>query len=73
MLAGLPKTVRFIRGFDGFVTSSVAPMATGWSDPSPGGNHTHWKSTPFHGAQYFDHTGILKVLVACRNAIAPIA
>jgi len=48
--------IRCTRGFDGFVTSSAAPTATGWSDPSPGGNLTRCKSPPFHGAQYFDHT-----------------
>ena len=41
MLAESPKAIRYIRGFDGFVTSSAAPTATGWSDPSPGGNCTH--------------------------------
>ena len=39
--------IRYIKGFDEFVTSSVALIATGWSDPSPGGNLTHWISTPF--------------------------
>ena len=29
------------------------PTATGWSDSSPGGNCTHWKSPPLHGAQFF--------------------
>jgi len=41
MLAGSPKVIRYIRGFDGFVTSSAAPTASGWSDPSPGGIRTH--------------------------------
>ncbi len=41
MLAESPKAIRYIRGFDGFVTSSAAPTATGWSDSSPGGNCTH--------------------------------
>ncbi len=48
------QAIRFTRGFDGFVTSSVAPIATGWSDPLPGGILTHWKSPPFHGAQLPD-------------------
>jgi len=26
----------FLEGFDGFVTSTVAPIATGWSDPLAG-------------------------------------
>jgi hypothetical protein len=56
MFAESPEAIRFTRGFDGFVTSSAAPIATGWSDPSPGGILTRWKSPPFHGAQYFHHT-----------------
>jgi hypothetical protein len=40
MLAGSPKAIRSITGFEGLVTSSAAPIATGWSDPSPGGNLT---------------------------------
>ena len=59
MLAESPKAILFIEGFDGFVTSSAAPIATGWSDPLPGGNCTHWKSPPFHGAQCLDHMIIL--------------
>jgi hypothetical protein len=37
------------RGFNCFVTSTVAPVASGWSI-SPGGTLTHWKAPPFHGA-----------------------
>ena len=56
LLAGPPEAARCTKGFDGFVTSSAAPVATGWSDPSPGGNCTHWKSPPLHGARKIDHT-----------------
>jgi hypothetical protein len=42
-----PEAIRYIKGFDGFVTSSAAPIATGWSDPSPDGICTHWKSPAF--------------------------
>ncbi|MEO2016307.1 MAG: hypothetical protein ABGZ53_18260, partial [Fuerstiella sp.] len=38
---------RYIKGFDEIVTSSASLIATGWSDPSPGGNLTRWISTPF--------------------------
>ena len=31
----------YTRGFDGFVTSTIAPIATGWSDQLPGGIRTH--------------------------------
>ena len=51
LLAESPKAIRYIKGFDGFVTSSTAPTATGWSDPMPGGIRTHWKSPALHGAQ----------------------
>jgi hypothetical protein len=34
---------RFIEGFNRFVTSTVAPVASGWSI-SPGGTLTHWDS-----------------------------
>jgi hypothetical protein len=56
MFAGSPELTRYIRGFDGFVTSSTAPIAAGWSDPSPGGTRTHWMSPPLHGAQFSDTT-----------------
>ena len=35
-----PEETLFTRGFDGFVTSSVAPIATGWNDQLPGGSRT---------------------------------
>ena len=41
VLAGLPKAALQIRGFGRLVTSTTAPMATGWSDQLPGGNYTH--------------------------------
>ena len=39
----------FTEGFNRFVTSTVAPVASGWSS-LPGGTLTHWKAPPFHGA-----------------------
>jgi hypothetical protein len=39
----------FTEGFNRFVTSTVAPVASGWSI-LPGGIFTHWKAPPFHGA-----------------------
>src|SRR5262249_14205473 len=39
----------FTEGFNRFVTSTVAPVASGWSI-SPGGTLTHWKAPPFPGA-----------------------
>jgi len=50
MLAKPPKVALYTEGFDSFVTSTAAPIATGWSDQLPGGNLTHWGSPPFHGA-----------------------
>jgi hypothetical protein len=32
LLAGSPKATLCIEGFGGFVTSTAAPIATGWSD-----------------------------------------
>ena len=32
LLAESPKAARLSEGFDGFVTSTTAPIATGWSD-----------------------------------------
>jgi hypothetical protein len=34
---GIAYTILCIEGFDGFVTSTAAPIATGWSDQLPGG------------------------------------
>ncbi len=31
----------FHEGFDGFVASTAAPLATGWSDPLPGRIYTY--------------------------------
>ncbi len=40
LLAEPPEAARGLEGFDGFVTSTAAPIATGWSDQLPGGNRT---------------------------------
>ncbi len=40
MLAGSPLRPFYTEGFDGFVTSTAAPITTGWSDQLPGGNCT---------------------------------
>ncbi|WP_437222472.1 hypothetical protein SH661x_002795 [Planctomicrobium sp. SH661] len=37
---GIANATLYIEGFDGFVTSTAAPIATGWSDQLPGGNCT---------------------------------
>jgi hypothetical protein len=37
LLAESPYAILSIEGFDGFVTSTAAPIATGWSDYLPGG------------------------------------
>ncbi len=40
-----------LEGSDGFVTSTAAPIASGWSDQTwPGGTCTHWDTVPYHGA-----------------------
>jgi hypothetical protein len=40
---------RLPEGFNHFVSSMIAPVASGWSI-SPGGAYTRWKAPPFHGA-----------------------
>jgi hypothetical protein len=45
-----------LEGSDGFVTSTAAPIASGWSDQtSPGGTCTHWDTVPYHGAPVISH------------------
>src|ERR1700757_2178868 len=48
-LALSPIRDTLIEGFNHFVTSMTAPIASGWSE-SPGGTYTHWKAPPCHGA-----------------------
>jgi hypothetical protein len=36
MLAESPRATLYTRGFSSFVTSTAAPIATGWSEPVPG-------------------------------------
>jgi hypothetical protein len=50
---------RITEGFNRFVTSAVAPVASGWSI-SPGGTLTHWESAAFarrtpEAVVYMDH------------------
>ena len=40
MLAKSPNATLYTEGFNSFVTSTAAPIASGWSDPLPGGNLT---------------------------------
>ena len=42
-----------IVGSDSFVTSTIAAIATGWSDPLPGGTASHGETVPLHGARTF--------------------
>lgn len=41
MLAKTTDMVLYTEGFDSFVTSTAAPVATGWNDQLPGGSCTH--------------------------------
>ena len=50
MLAEPPEAALCTEGFDSFVTSTAASIATGWNDQLPGGNLNHWEAPPFHGA-----------------------
>jgi hypothetical protein len=40
LLAESPKATLFSEYFNDFVTSAVAPIATGWNDQLPGGTFT---------------------------------
>jgi hypothetical protein len=40
LLAELPKATLYTEGSGGFVASTAAPIATGWSETLPGGNCT---------------------------------
>src|SRR5438094_2248670 len=49
-LAKPPYATLYTGGFGGFVASTAAPIATGWSDPVPGRVYLPLWTTPFHGA-----------------------
>jgi hypothetical protein len=50
LLAESPNAILSIEGFDGFVTSTAAPITSGWSDKLPGGAFTRWKTNALRGA-----------------------
>ena len=54
------------KGFNRFVTSTVAPVASGWST-LPGGTFTHWEAPPYHGARQIETSGL--ILTICRIRI----
>jgi len=47
MFAKSPMATLYTEGFDSFVTSTAAPVASGWSDQLPGGSCTHWEYAAF--------------------------
>jgi hypothetical protein len=47
LLAESPNAILCIEGFVGFVTSTAAPIASGWNDQLPGGAYTRWESNTF--------------------------
>src|SRR4249919_2199260 len=49
-LAKSPYATFYIGGSGGFVASTAAPIATGWSDPVPGRVYLPLWSSVFHGA-----------------------
>ena len=51
LLAASPKRHIGLEGSDGFVTSTAAPIATGWSDPVAGWDSHPQRTHDFHGAQ----------------------
>ena len=50
-LAVSPERYIFLEGFDGFVTSTAAPIATGWSDPVAGWELHPLRKNTWHGAR----------------------
>jgi hypothetical protein len=44
-----PTATLYIEGFSRFVTSTTAPITTGWSDSCRAGL-ARWKTVPLHGA-----------------------
>jgi hypothetical protein len=40
-----------IEGSGDLVTSAAAPIASGWNDQLPGGDRTHGRPVPYHGAR----------------------
>src|ERR1017187_7390356 len=49
-LAESPYATLYTGGSDGFVASTAAPIATGWSDPVPGRVFIPLWTSAFHGA-----------------------
>src|ERR1035438_7992226 len=49
-LAKSPYATLYTGGSGGFVASTAAPIATGWSDPVPGRVYLPLWSSAFHGA-----------------------
>ena len=54
LLAESPYAILYIEGFDGFVTSTITPITSGWSDELPGGAFTRWNTNTFPGAPVID-------------------
>ena len=48
---GTADAVLYVEGFDGFVTSTAAPTATGWSEPVAG-----WELHPLKTYTFSQHT-----------------
>lgn len=44
---GIAKAILSIEGSDGFVTSTAAPIASGWNDKLPGRACTYWENQYF--------------------------
>jgi len=51
-LAKSPYATLYTGGSDGFVISTAAPIATGWSEPVPGRELHPLKSSAVHGALF---------------------
>ena len=54
----------YTRGSDGFVSSAVVSVATGWSEPVPGRELHPLKSSAFHGALFRQSTSGVRGIMA---------
>ena len=72
LLAESPNAILSIEGFDGFVTSTAAPIASGWSDELPGGAFTRWKTNTCHGAPLIDRLTMISHHTSPRAGLAPV-
>ncbi len=60
--------ILFTKDSGGFVASVAALIATGWSDPLPGGFQLPLKNNAFHGVRDFFRHGLWRPLAGVGRA-----